>query len=93
MKTVCATKRESSNNHRGTVPLCYGVKAKPTAKATMQKRAGQKRYSKSTLRNANKRLKKEKEHFSDKISSMTNTFLNGFSGLIKRLAKNEEEKK
>lgn len=61
------------------------VVAKPTSKATMHRRAGQMRYSKSTRKNARSRLKKEKNNYLDKRENIANAILSGIYSFIKRI--------
>ena len=61
------------------------VVAKPTPKATMHRRAGQMRYSKSTRKNARSRLKKEKNNYLDKRENNANAILSGIYSFIKRI--------
>lgn len=61
------------------------VVAKPTSKATMHRRAGQMRYSKSTRKNARSRLKKEKNNYLDKRENNANAILSGIYSFIKRI--------
>lgn len=60
------------------------VKAVPSSKAIMHRRAGQMRYAKSTRKNARQRLKKEKEKYSDNCENLLNLFLNSFRSFINR---------
>lgn len=61
------------------------VVAKPTSKATMHRRAGQMRYSKSTRKNARSRLKKEKNNYLDKRENRVNAILSGIYSFIERI--------
>lgn len=63
------------------------IKAHPTEKAVMHKRAGQKRYSKSTVRNARKRLQKEKDKTYDIWETISSSFLSGMKSFWKRFNK------
>lgn len=57
---------------------------KPSAKATMHYRAGQKRWNKSTMRNARKRLQNKKNKYHDKWENSINAFMNGIVSYLKR---------
>lgn len=50
-------------------------------------RAGQKRWNKSTIRNAKKRLKNEKESYNDRLENTYNAVLNSSYSLKKRFIK------
>ena len=59
------------------------VKASPSNKAIMHKRAGQMRYSKSTRRNARVRLRDKKNNFADKWENRLNVILSGILSFLK----------
>ena len=59
------------------------VKASPSNKAIMHKRAGQMRYSKSTRRNARVRLRDKKNNFADKWENRLNAILSGILSFSK----------
>lgn len=59
------------------------VKASPSNKAIMHKRAGQMRYSKSTRRNARVRLRDKKNNFADKWENRLNVILSGILSFSK----------
>ena len=59
------------------------VKASPSNKAIMHKRAGQMRYSKSTRRNARVRLRDKKNNFADKWENRLNAILSGIISFSK----------
>lgn len=59
------------------------VKASPSNKAIMHKRAGQMRYSKSTRRNARVRLRDKKNSFADKWENRLNAILSGILSFSK----------
>lgn len=59
------------------------VKASPSNKAIMHKRAGQMRYSKSTRRNARVRLRDKKNNFADKWENSMNAILSGILSFLK----------
>lgn len=63
------------------------VKARPTNRATMHYRAGQKRYSRSTMRNARKRLQHKIENYYNKWENRSLVVLNAAASYIKRLLK------
>ncbi len=60
------------------------VKAKPTDKAVMHKRAGQMRYTKSTRRNARNRLRAQKEKNTNKEEAKANAFISVIKALFNR---------
>lgn len=60
------------------------VTAKPTSKAVMHKRAGQMRYSKSTRRNARKRLENKKENYFGKLENSISAAFSSFISYQKR---------
>lgn len=55
------------------------VKASPSSKATMHKRAGQMRYAKSTRKNARKRLQKQKDAYQDTWENSLNAIFNSLN--------------
>lgn len=59
------------------------VKASPSNKAIMHKRAGQMRYSKSTRRNARVRLRDKKNNFANKWENSMNAILSGILSFLK----------
>lgn len=59
------------------------VKASPSNKAIMHKRAGQMRYSKSTRRNAWVRLRDKKNNFANKWENSMNAILSGILSFLK----------
>lgn len=59
------------------------VKASPSNKAIMHKRAGQMRYSKSTRRNARVRFRDKKNNFADKWENRLNAILSGILSFSK----------
>lgn len=69
---------------RATSARFKAVTAKPTSKAVMHKRAGQMRYSKSTRRNARKRLENKKENYFDKLENSISAAFSSFISYQKR---------
>ena len=59
------------------------VKASPSNKAIMHKRAGQMRYSKSTRRNARVRLRDKKNNFANKWENSLNAIFSGILSFLK----------
>lgn len=59
------------------------VKASPSNKAIMHKRAGQMRYSKSTRRNARVRLRDKKNNFANKWENCLNAIFSGILSFLK----------
>lgn len=59
------------------------VKASPSNRAIMHKRAGQMRYSKSTRRNARVRLRDKKNNFANKWENSMNAILSGILSFLK----------
>ena len=63
----------------------YGnVKPKPSPRATMHYRAGQKRWNKSTMKNARRRLQNKKNKYHDKWENGLNMLFNDIYSLSKR---------
>lgn len=69
---------------RATSARFKAVTAKPTSKAVMHKRAGQMRYSKSTRRNARKRLENKKENYFGKLENSISAAFSSFISYQKR---------
>ena len=69
---------------RATSARFKAVTAKPTSKAVMHKRAGQMRYSKSTRRNARKRLENKKENYFGKLENSISAAFSSFISHQKR---------
>lgn len=69
---------------RATSARFKAVTAKPTSKAVMHKRAGQMRYSKSTRRNARKRLENKKESYFGKLENSISAAFSSFISYQKR---------
>lgn len=69
---------------RATSARFKAVTAKPTSKAVMHKRAGQMRYSKSTRRNARKRLENKKEDYFGKLENSISAAFSSFISYQKR---------
>ncbi len=69
---------------RATSARFKAVTAKPTSKAVMHKRAGQMRYSKSTRRNARKRLENKKETYFGKLENSISAASSSFISYQKR---------